>query len=78
MFVNSRVAKWVADAFGRDSIYDTWLQDTGYPYLNPKKIPNLSLRFASDLMTSNEDFLDVEEMYTIEDLEAKCNRMGFM
>ncbi|KAJ3269167.1 hypothetical protein HDV01_001713 [Terramyces sp. JEL0728] len=58
-------AKWVADAFGRDSIYDHLIHEKGYPYLNHKRNNFTKLALAQDLMETNVDTLDTDSIYRV-------------
>jgi chloride channel 3/4/5 len=68
-------AKWVADAFGRDSIYDSLIRDKGYPYLNHKRTNLPRQSSASDIMETDVETIDVDAIYRIGDLELKLNRL---
>ena len=70
------VAKWAADAFGRESIYDNLIRSKGFPYLNNKRAQLPKLTTAEQLMVPNGDTLETEAIYRIHDIEAKCNGLG--
>ena len=71
------VAKWVADAISRDSIFDSVIVQKGYPYLNFKNQRLTStMLIAKDLMDSTADTIDCEMMYRYSDLLSMLDTMS--
>ncbi|KAJ2994784.1 H(+)/Cl(-) exchange transporter 5 [Globomyces sp. JEL0801] len=68
-------AKWVADAFGRLSIYDLVIQHKGYPFLNHKRSLIRQPAMAQDIMEAGGDMLDSEAIYRLSDIEIKCAKL---
>ncbi|KAJ3253282.1 hypothetical protein HK103_000776 [Boothiomyces macroporosus] len=71
-------AKWVADAFGRDSIYDHLIHEKGYPYLNHKRNNFTRLTLAQDLMETNVDTLDTDSIYRVSDIQGKLSHLDMI
>jgi chloride channel 3/4/5 len=66
-------SKWVADAIGRDSIYDAIISQKGYPYLNYKH-NHLKTPSTAKLMMETKDTLDVDTIYNFEYLVNLCEK----
>lgn len=69
------MAKWVADAISRDSIYDTVILAQGYPYLNHKRTNLPKPALASYLMQTGEVF-DMDAIYRVSDIQLKFKIQG--
>jgi chloride channel 3/4/5 len=63
------VAKWVADAFGRDGIYDELIVLHDYPYLN-NKMDFVFSETAADVMRSRDLCVMNATGNTLSSLEA--------
>lgn len=65
-------SKWVADAFGKEGIYEAHIQLNGYPYLDQDEFTHRTL--ATDVMRPrrNEPPLSVltQDSTTVEDVET--------
>lgn len=65
-------SKWVADAFGKEGIYEAHIQLNGYPYLDQDEFTHRTL--ATDVMRPrrNEPQLSVltQDSTTVEDVET--------
>jgi chloride channel 3/4/5 len=72
------VAKWVSDAFGRDSVYDMIILVKGYPYLNFKRRNLGPQSYVHSIMqTDHVDMLiDTESCYKIGDIQLKLSKMA--
>ena len=64
------VAKWVADGFGRNSVFDSVIEQKGYPYLNFKH-QKMSKRMllAEDLMDNTMETINCKMLYRFTDVE---------
>eukprot|EP01112_Ceratiomyxa_fruticulosa_P021038 TRINITY_DN7322_c0_g1_i2.p1 TRINITY_DN7322_c0_g1~~TRINITY_DN7322_c0_g1_i2.p1 ORF type:complete len:889 (+),score=170.66 TRINITY_DN7322_c0_g1_i2:280-2946(+) len=63
------VSKWVADAFGRDGIYDEHIALNGYPFLDNKREYRFTSQ-ADDVMTSRDLVVIEEQGHTVATLKA--------
>ena len=72
------VAKWVSDAFGRDSIYDMMILVKGYPYLNFKRRNLGPQAYVHSIMQTDYTgmLIDTETCYKIADLQLKLAKMA--
>lgn len=68
-------AKWVADASGRESIYDAAIALKGYPYLSFKQSISPGHFTAADIMETDGDILDMDTIYRISDIQNLCDQM---
>lgn len=66
-------SKWVADAIGRDSIYDAIIIQKGYPYLNYKH-NHLKNPSTAALMMETKETLDIDTIYSFDDLVNLCEK----
>ncbi|ORX73507.1 hypothetical protein BCR32DRAFT_237654 [Anaeromyces robustus] len=67
IMVTILAAKWTADAFDRNSIFDCLIEENDYPYLNNKKIP-IHQKSIVDIMDTNVLTLKVNYKYSVDDL----------
>ncbi|TPX48019.1 hypothetical protein SeLEV6574_g02309 [Synchytrium endobioticum] len=69
-------AKWVADGFGRQSIYDCIIELNNHPFLETKQelLAHNSVSTAQ-VMDPVVDTIDIGMTYTIEELEDKLDRL---
>ncbi|KAH8805673.1 chloride channel-like protein 3 [Xylogone sp. PMI_703] len=72
------VSKWVADAFGRRGIYESWIHFNEYPFLDnsdDNPVPDIP---ASQVMTRIEDLVVLTATgHTIESLQSILNTTSF-
>ncbi|KAI8841644.1 chloride channel [Chytriomyces cf. hyalinus JEL632] len=85
LMVSIMIAKWTADSFSRDSVFDAIIRRRGFPYLDHKrehhpprgKVPDLGL--AGDVAEYDHDeCFQMNTLYSFHDLNAKlslANRM---
>jgi chloride channel 3/4/5 len=69
------VSRWVADAFGKASIYDTVIERNGFPYLNNK----MEYTYAgdiSDIIDKCGAVINVQQRNTVGRLQDKLNNLG--
>jgi len=60
-------AKWTADAFDKNSIFDCLIEENDYPYLNNKKTP-IHTKSIVDIMDSDVLTLEVNHKYSVDDI----------
>ncbi|OUM60253.1 hypothetical protein PIROE2DRAFT_46439, partial [Piromyces sp. E2] len=60
-------AKWTADAFNKNSIFDCLIEENDYPYLNNKRIP-VHQKSIVDIMDSDVVTLEVNYKYSVDEL----------
>jgi len=65
-------AKWTADAFNKNSIFDCLIEENDYPYLNNKRIP-VHQKSIVDIMDSDVVTLEINYKYTVDELEEILN-----
>ena len=71
------VAKWVADAFSRDSIFDSVIVQKGYPYLNYKhRTLTTKMLLANDLMDTSVETIDCQVLYRYLDLKSMLDTLA--
>ena len=74
LMMSIMVAKWVGDAFGKDSVYDKIIQEQGYPYMDHKRTLIPVAATAENLMT-DDSTLVYESIYDIEELQEQMIRL---
>ncbi|KAI8911641.1 chloride channel [Gorgonomyces haynaldii] len=77
LMVSIMVAKWVGDAFGKDSVYDKIIEQQGYPYLNSKRILIPYAATAEQLMT-NDTTLTSDMEYETDDLQQYLSQLAIL
>lgn len=70
IMISVLLSKWVADAFGKRGIYESWIHFQGYPFLDNKDdtpVPDVAV---SQIMTRFEDLVCISAIgHTIESLQ---------
>ena len=69
------VAKWVGDAFNKDSFMDMMIKRNGFPYLDFKHQLVVEAARASDVMVRDCEMLIFDTVYRLEDIEGKLMKL---